>query len=171
VSSGTLTAALLKRNTGFTAIHQSFKWENLMNQWNRKLSWGLLIFAAGVLALTGCMTITPKPGEIFSCAKDTDINKFIAPEAALENFSCVIKKWEGADTLHFNVAVKNISMEDQRFKINIFLANGKAVGGLLPRKTSKGLIKPGQTQTFTYPVKGVKGAPGKIDLFVKTMAK
>jgi hypothetical protein len=83
----------------------------------------------------------------------------------------VIKKWKGADTLHFNIAVKNISTEDQRFKVNIFLANGKAVGGLLPRKTAKGLIKPGQTATFTYPVKGVNGAPGKIDLFVKTMAK
>ena len=142
-----------------------------MNQSKIKFSWLLLIFAAGVLALTGCMTVTPKPGEVFSCAKDSDLNKIIAPEASLENFSCVIKKWKGEDTLHFNVEVKNISNEDQRFKVNIFLANGKAVGGLLPRKIKKGLIKPGQTSKFTYPVKGEIAAPGKIDLIIKTMSK
>jgi spermidine/putrescine-binding protein len=142
-----------------------------MNQSKIKFSWILLIFAAGVLALTGCMTAKPKPGEIFSCARDSDVNKVIAPEASLENFSCIIKKWDGADTLHFNVAVKNISDEDQRFKVNIFLANGKAVGGLLPRKIKKGLIKPGDTAKFTYPVKGVNCSPGKIDLFIRTMSK
>ena len=142
-----------------------------MNQRKIKFSWGLLIFAAGVLALTGCMTAKPKPGEVFSCAKDSDVTKTIASEASLENFSCVIKKWEGANTLHFNVAVKNISNEDQRFKVNIFLENGKAVGGLLPRKIKKGLIKPGETSEFTYPVKGVAGSPGKIDLIIKTMSK
>ncbi len=142
-----------------------------MNQCKIKFSWLLLVFAAGVLAFTGCMTAKPTPGEIFSCAKDSDVNKIIAPEAALENFTCVLKKWDGEDTLHFNVAVKNISNEDQRFKVNIFLENGKAVGGLLPRKTKKGLIKPGETAEFTYPVKGVNGYPGKIDLFIKTMSK
>ncbi|NOX33488.1 MAG: hypothetical protein GXP56_07090 [Deltaproteobacteria bacterium] len=142
-----------------------------MNQSKIKFLWVLLIFAAGVLVLTGCMISKPEPGEVFSCTKDSDVTKTIAPEASLENFSCVIKKWDGADTLHFNVAVKNISNEDQRFKVNIFLANGKAVGGLLPRKTKKGLIKPGQVAKFTYPVKGMNGAPGKIDLFIKTMSK
>ena len=142
-----------------------------MNQSKIKFSWLLLIFAAGVLALTGCMTVKPKPGEVFSCAKDSDLNKTIAPEASLENFSCVMKKWKGENTLHFNVAVKNISNEDQRFKVNIFLESGKAVGGLLPRKIKKGLIKPGDTAKFTYPVKGVAGASGKIDLIIKTMSK
>lgn len=142
-----------------------------MNQRRIQFSWLLLIFAAGVLALTGCMTAKPKPGELFSCASDSDLNKVIAPEASLENFSCVFKRFEGADALHFNVAVKNISMEDQRFKVNIFLENGKAVGGLLPRKTNNGLMKPGQTLEFTYPVTGMTDAPGKIDLFIKTMSK
>jgi hypothetical protein len=117
------------------------------------------------------MTAKPKPGEVFSCAEESNLNKVIAPEAELENFSCVIKRYEGADTLHFNVAVKNISNQDQRFKVNIFLANGKAVGGLLPVKTKNGLIKPGQVENFTYPVMGMNSAPGKIDLFVKTMSK
>ena len=135
-----------------------------------KFSWVLLIFAAGLITLTGGMALA-QAGEIFPCANSSDINKVIAPEASLESFTCVLKKWEGAETLHFNVAVKNISNEDQRFKVNIFLENGKGVGGLLPRKTKKGLIKPGETAKFTYPVKGVSGSPGKIDLFIKTMSK
>ena len=142
-----------------------------MNQCKIKFSCLLLILAAGMLAFTGCMTSKPKPGELFICAKDSDVNKMIASEAQLENFTCVIKRWDGEDTLHFNIAVKNISKEDQRFKVNIFLENGKAVGGLLPRKTKNGLIAPDQIAEFTYPVKGVNGYPGKIDLFVKTMSK
>ena len=37
--------------------------------------------------------------------------------------------------------------------------------------SGKGLVKPGQTASFTYPVKGVSADPGKIDLIIKTMAK
>jgi hypothetical protein len=136
-----------------------------------KLIWILSILTVGVLLLTGCMAAKPVPGEVFSCTKDADVNKTIAPEASLENFTCVVKKWDGSDTLHFNVTVKNISKEDQRFKVNIFLENGKAVGGLLPRKIKKGLIKPGESATFAYPVKGMNCAPGKIDLLIKTMSK
>ncbi|WP_457553197.1 hypothetical protein [Desulfobacula sp.] len=141
-----------------------------MNQSNIKFSLVLFIFAAGVLALTGGMTLA-RAADVFPCAKASDITRTIAPEASLEAFTCILKKWEGADTLHFNVAVKNISAEDQRFKVNIFLENGKAVGGLLPRKIKKGLIKPGDTAKFTYPVKGVTGPPGKIEILVKTMSK
>ncbi|MCP4024127.1 MAG: hypothetical protein GY729_19955 [Desulfobacteraceae bacterium] len=99
------------------------------------------------------------------------MNKTIAPQASLEEFSCMIKKWKGADTLHFAVTLKNISNEEQRYKVNIFLENGKAVGGLIPRKTKGGLVKPGDTASFEYPVKGVAGAPGNVDLIIKTMSK
>lgn len=134
-----------------------------------KFSWVFLMAAAGVMVLTGCMTATPKPGETFSCAKA--IHKEIAPEASLEDFSCVIKPYEGADSLHFNVAVKNVSAKDQRFRVQIFLSNGKAVGGLIPEKTKGGLVKPGQTAKFTYPVTGMNHSPESIDLFIKTMAQ
>jgi len=142
-----------------------------MNHSKIKFSWVLFIIATGVLFLAGAMTVTANAGDAFPCAKDSDISKTIAPEASLEDFSCVIKRYEGVDTLHFNVTVKNISNEDQRFKVNIFLANGKAVGGLLPRTTKKGLIKPGETESFTYPVMAMNTTPQKIDLIIKTMSK
>ncbi len=142
-----------------------------MNQCKTKFSWVLLIIATGVLFLSGPMMVSANAGESFPCAKDSDINKMIAPEASLEDFSCFVKRWDSADTLHFKIAVKNVSSEDQRFKVNIFLENGKAVGGLLPRKTKKGLVKPGATAKFSYPVKGVTKVSGKIDLIIKTMSK
>lgn len=140
-----------------------------MKSLKHNFPWVAALFFAGALALSGCAKTAPEPGEIFSCTDDSCINKTVAPEAFLESFSCVLQKWKGADTLHFNVAIKNISQTDQRFKVNIFLENGKAVGGLLPRKTAKGLVKPGQTIRFSYPVKGMDSRPGNIDLIIKTM--
>lgn len=136
-----------------------------------KFSWVFLMVAAGLLVMAGCMTQEPKPGETFSCAKPSSIHKEIAPEASLEDFSCIIKPYEGTDSLHLNVAVKNISTKDQRFRVQIFLSNGKAVGGLIPEKTKDGLVKPGQTAKFTYPLKGMNHSPEQIDLFIKTMAQ
>jgi hypothetical protein len=107
---------------------------------------------------------------MFACAQEGKISKEISPEAELEGFSCFFKRWDGAKALHFKVVVKNVSDKPQRFKVRIFLDNGKAVGGLLPRKTKKGLMKPGQTAAFTYPVK-VKDKPGSIELYITTMGQ
>jgi len=133
---------------------------------------GVCAAAAG-LVLSGCAGTTPKPetGEIFACAADSQIEKNIAPEAEVVDFSCVMKPWEGSDTLHFMVSLKNISDQPQRYRVNIFMDNGKAVGGLIPRKTSGGLVAPGQTASFTYPVGGMQQAPDSIVLMIKTMSQ
>jgi hypothetical protein len=123
------------------------------------------------LVCVGCAGPKPKPGDVFPCAADSKIEKTIAPEAELADFSCVLKKWEGKDTLHFNVAVKNVSDQPQRYRVNIFLDNGKAVGGLIPQTTKKGLVEPGQTASFEYPVSGMDGGPRSIVLMVKTMSQ
>lgn len=131
----------------------------------------LVILAATSLVVAGCAGPKPKPGEIFSCVADSKLDKTILSEVVLEDFSCVFKKWKGSETLHFNVAIKNVSQTDQRYKVNIFLDNDKAVGGLIPRKTNKGLVKPGQIAKFTYPVKGMDKKAKKITLIIKTMGK
>jgi hypothetical protein len=68
-----------------------------------------IIAVLACLICVGCAGPKPKPGEVFPCAADSKIEKTIAPEAELADFSCVLKKWEGSDTLHFNVALKNVS--------------------------------------------------------------
>lgn len=123
------------------------------------------------LVCVGCAGPQPKPGEVFPCAADSRIEKTIAPEAELTDFSCVMKKWEGSDTLHYNVTLTNVSGQPQRYKVNIFMDNGKAVGGLIPRKTKGGLIEPGQSASFEYPVSGMADGPKSIMLMVKTMSE
>ena len=123
------------------------------------------------MCLAGCAGHRPEPGTVFPCAADHQIEKNIAAEAELVEFSCILKSWEGSDTLHFNVGLKNVSDQPQRYKVNIFLDNGKAVGGLIPRKTNKGLVEPGKTASFTYPVGGMNCMPGPIVLIVKTIAQ
>ena len=130
-----------------------------------------IIAVLACLVCVGCASPKPKPGVVFPCAADSKIEKTIAPEAELADFSCVLKKWEGSDTLHFNVAVKNVSNQPQRYRVNIFLDNGKAVGGLIPRTTKKGLVEPGQTAAFEYPVSGMDCGPKSIVLMVKTMSQ
>jgi hypothetical protein len=104
------------------------------------------------LIVAGCAGPKPKAGEVFPCASDSKIEKTIAPEAELTDFSCVLKKWEGSDTLHFNVTLKNISDQPQRYRVNIFLDNGKAVGGLIPTQNQwKGWSSPGKPPFFCLP--------------------
>ena len=142
-----------------------------MNRFKNVSTWLLVILVALGLALVSCAGTKPKPGEVFPCVAEGNLEKTIAPEAELVEFSCVFKKWSGSETLHFKVTVKNVSSEDQRFKVNIFLDNGKAVGGLLPRKIKKGLLKPGKTTTFVYPVKNMDEKPKAITLMIKKMGK
>jgi hypothetical protein len=130
-----------------------------------------IILALACLVCAGCAGPKPKPGEVFPCAADSRIEKTIAPEAELVDFSCVLKNWEGSDTLHFNVTLKNVSDQPQRYKVNIFMDNGKAVGGLIPRTTKKGLVEPGQTASFEYPVSAMDCGPKSIELMVKPLSQ
>jgi len=109
-------------------------------------------------------------GGVPSCISKGNIEESIPSEAMLTDFSCNFKMFEGAEVLHFNVGLKNVSNTPQRFRVHIFLDNGKAVGGLIPRKTAKGLVGPGQTASFEYPVNGMTGLPNHIILNVSTMA-
>lgn len=143
-----------------------------MKKCKRVLSCLIVIGTAICLGLwAGMGTPANAAGDVFACAEQGKITKEITPKAQLEDFSCFVKRWDGAKALHFKVAVKNVSDKPQRFKVHIFLDNGKAVGGFIPRKTKKGLMKPGQTAAFTYPVKGMAGKPGSIDLIITTVGQ
>ena len=132
--------------------------------------WVIVMAAAVVLGLGGGEWTTGKAGdEIFECAADGKIEKKISVNVQLEEFSCFFKRWEGKNTLHFKVGVKNVSDKPQRYRVNIFMDNGKAVGGLIPQKTKNGLVKPGETASFVYPVPDMESKPASIDLMIKSM--
>ena len=130
------------------------------------MKWYAVLFLVLCLSFIGCKKADPLPGEVFTCGR---VHSTVSPEAELTKFSCVIKSWNGANTLHFNVGLRNISARAQRYRVNIFLPNGKAVGGLLPRKVQKGLVQPGDVVEFSYPVRGMASAPADLDLIIKTL--
>jgi len=149
-------------------------------------SWGLLSLAGvGVmaLALAGCAGVDSTPAApaakpaaaakpapaMFDCTAPGKLSSEIAPAAKLEAFQCYSDDYQKQPSLHFKVALKNVSDKPQRFKVNIFLDNGKAVGGLLPESDKKGLVDPGKSISFAYPVKGMTDKPGEVTLIVKTV--
>jgi hypothetical protein len=133
-------------------------------------SFCVLFWVAAVLCLFGGVGLKAHAAEeMFACAEQ--INKEISPEAQLVSLECFFKKWEGVNTLHFKVSLKNVSDKPQRYRVNIFMDNGKAVGGLIPRKTKKGLVKPDETVSFVYPVKDMTSKAGSIDIRVTTMGQ
>jgi len=132
---------------------------------------GVMPIGVFVLVLTIIFMMNPatSKAEDAACIAGAKIDQSIASEAMLEEFSCFFKKFEGAEVVHFKVAVKNVSDKPQRFRVHIFLENGKAVGGLIPRKTKKGLVEPGATGSFVYPVNGMTDKPQEVMLNVKTV--
>ena len=140
-----------------------------MKKTGNRSNWVWIVLVIFGLALPAT-AMASSHEETFACVADDKLEKTIAPEAELEAFTCSFKKWEGSETLHFNVTVKNVSGKDQRYKVNIFLDNGKAVGGLIPRKTNKGLVKPGTSASFTYPVKGMADKPQSVILTIKALS-
>ena len=118
----------------------------------------VFVFAGGVQAAD----------DGFACAPDVTLDADTAGKVMLEDFSCFFKKYEGAQVLHFRVGLKNTSDAPQRYRVNIFLDNGKAVGGLIPRTTKKGLVKPDSSASFVYPVTGMTERPKEILLNIST---
>ena len=133
----------------------------------------MLILLACTLALTGCasgglMGATPSD---LSCAEAGSIDAQVAAEAEVVGFDCSFKAYKGVKSLHFDVKLKNVSSANQRYKVNIFLDNGKAVGGLLPRKGKPPVVKPGEEASFSYPLQGMAEKAGNVTLLVKTLSQ
>jgi hypothetical protein len=127
--------------------------------------WGVLVMAAAGLLLSGCAGAKHKPGEVFACVPDAKLEKSVAPEAQLEVFTCQFKKYEGYETLHFKVGIKNVSDKDQRYRVNIFLDNGKSAGGFIP---TKGTVKAGESASFEYPILQMETEPEEVTLNIRT---
>lgn len=121
------------------------------------LAWSM---AGGILAAD----------DFFPCVPEDKLEKEIAPEASLDKLQCLFKKYEGVNTLHVDVTITNKSDKPKRFRVNIFLDNGKAAGGLLPEKVKDGLVEPGKSISYAYPVVGMTEKPtGAVVVKIRTI--
>ncbi len=146
-------------------------------------TWSLLALGLMAIALGGCATVEKEAKSMekavagkkapasFPCAPRGKLIRATTPDAKLVGLKCFFKKYKGVKSLAVKVSLKNVSKEEQRYRVHIFLDNDKAVGGLIPRKTKKGLVKPGATAGFTYYFKGQSTKPGAVTLIVKTVSK
>lgn len=93
--------------------------------------------------------------------------KELASETELMDFSYSLGDWQGVKLLRFNVVIKNISRQPQRYRVHILLDNGKNVGGFIPRKAYK-FVEPGETASFVYPVNKMPYYPANVFLRITT---
>ncbi len=135
------------------------------------LSVALILGTAFLLAWAGPGVAAFAAGEpeCFPCAAEDRMEKEVTPDASLEELTCYMKRYEGVDTLHFKVTLKNAGNEPKRFRVNIFLDNGKAVGGLIPSSTKGGLVEPGASASFVYPVLAMPDKPESVLIRITTM--
>lgn len=78
----------------------------------------------------------------------------VADSAQISKVSYFFKSYKGAERLHIEIVVKNISTETKRYRVNIFLPEGPSGGGLYPRKV-KGDVKgvaAGEEHTRVFPM-------------------
>lgn len=134
----------------------------------------MLILLVCALVLAGCAASGPAakaPASGLSCAEAGAVDAQVTAEAEVTGLACYFKDYQGANSLHFDVKVKNVSKADQRYRVNLFLDNGKAVGGLLPDKGKPPVLKPGEEKSFTYPFKGMDVKAGSVTLLVKAVSQ
>lgn len=137
-----------------------------------KRSLSMLILLGCTLALTGFTASNSMAAPSgLSCAEAGSIDAQVATEAEVAGFNCFFKDYKNVKSLHFEVKIKNVSGTDQRYRINLFLDNDKAVGGLLPRKGKPPVVKAGEEASFTYPIQGMAEKAGNVTLLVKTVSQ
>ena len=130
---------------------------------------GLVVIVAAAMMLPAIGAWADDQG--FACKPELTVAESAAGAVELAEFVCFFKPYEGVDALHFKVAVKNISDAARQYRVNIFLDNGKAAGGLIPVKTDKGLVNPGETADFVYPVTGMTEKPERIEVRISTIGQ
>lgn len=120
----------------------------------------VMVLSAGVAAAGG----------MYRCEGAEKIEAEVSPDAELVSVDCSYKDYKKHNSLHFDVKIKNTSTQPQRYRVNIFLDNGKAVGGLIPRTGKPPVLQPGEEASFTYPVQGMADKAEEVTILVKTLS-
>jgi hypothetical protein len=145
----------------------------MMKNLRGQIIWLLAALALAALALGGCAegekTMAPAGQKMagLPCAPQAKLVTQVSPEAKLLGLECKFAKFDRAPSLAVKVTLQNVTAKPQRYRVHIWLDNDKAVGGLIPRTTKKGLVKAGAKASFTYFFKGQDTAPGGMTVVVK----
>ncbi len=123
-----------------------------------------MVLTLAVIGLAACTG--PQPKVAADC--NSNLKWDICPEAEVTVFKCYPGKWKQANAYYFEIGVKNITKAPQRYRVNLFLSDGKGIGGLLPRKGKPPVVAPGTVVSGKYPVK-ISAPPDEITVVVRTL--
>ncbi|MFH1155579.1 MAG: hypothetical protein V1793_17375 [Pseudomonadota bacterium] len=137
----------------------------------KKTSVILMLLLSVLFLVSGCATISPKPGNVkeVGCANG-NIQWDVAPEAEIQSFDCALGTHEGDPSLIYTVSIKNISDKAVRYRLTIFLDDmDKGVAYYVPIKGTPPAVKPGEVQKVTIPFMKTTVFSKKLSVTVKTL--
>jgi hypothetical protein len=119
----------------------------------RKYRWlfGLLVLVFSAGLMSACATADKQ-------AVDTGIAPNIAYQVAdsaqITKVAYYFKDYKGAERLHMELTIKNVSPEARRYRVQIFLPEGPANGGFYPAKVKEDGtgMAPGEELTQAFPM-------------------
>ena len=112
----------------------------------------LWLLTALLVAGMFCTSYAAEKAEVTKAAEPVTVSFDLCPSVQVTKVSYYMKKYKGAPRLHFDVSIKNISAEDKRFRLAIFLPDGVAGGGFYPRKGKPPVIKAGEELNRVFPM-------------------
>lgn len=132
------------------------------------IGWVLL---AVMWVWTGCATAPPPNVKAVNC-ETPKIEWEVAAEVEIVSFECAMGKIDMDPALMFAVALKNVTAQPLRYRINIFLLDSdKGAGHLVPRTGKPPRVAPGATAKVTIPFIKTTDMPGKIHVRVVPMSE
>jgi uncharacterized protein YcfL len=122
-----------------------------------------LVFLSVVAFLFVVCTIQPT---LSSEASKQEITYDVPQSAEIASVSYFVQEYKGKKRLHMKVGIKNISDKNLRYRVNIYLPDGVAGGGMYPRKADA--IKAGEVHNRTFPMY-YNELPTRFDIVVKEL--
>lgn len=112
---------------------------------NRSCCISLMVLIAAFF-LCSCTTT----GSAVKSELSQNIAYDVPASAQITKVSYFYEMYKGQPRLHFSVSIKNVTEEPKRYRLNLLLPEGPAVGGMYPRKAKA--IEPGKTLERKFPV-------------------
>ena len=124
-----------------------------------------------LLVMVFLFTGNAAAGKPENVACEGNIQWNVAAEVQVTSFECALGEHGGEPSLIFNMAVKNVSDTDQRYRINIFLLDmDKAAGHLVPRKGKPPVVPAGEEAKVNIPFIKTTAMSKDMLVIVKTIS-
>lgn len=124
-----------------------------------------------LLLMVSCAVGPPANVTMVTCPV-SKIKWEVDKSAEITAFNCEMGKQDMDPALIFTVGVKNVAMQPQRYRVNIFLLDmDKAAGHLVPRTGKPPQVAPGMTETVKIPFIKTTAMPGKIHVRVLPLSE